>query len=834
MREKIRNAPAIPDHEVLRKIGGGAYGDVWMARTVTGVMRAIKVIWRADFDNDVDFEREFEGIKNYEPISRNHTGLIPILHVGRSANNRKEQFYYYVMELADDLDNGQNFHPVEYIPRTLRSDLLAADKQPIDVDTCIMVGKETAKALAFLHEKGLAHRDIKPANIVYHTGLPKLADVGLVATPGRQTFVGTQGFVPPEGSGSRKADIYALGKILYEMATGKDRMDFPQLPECPFKPEKAKRWRALNSIICDVCDPRESARPLKHAEPLVRALETIEEGKRYRKKRSWKKGALILGCLLGITATFFALWNFNNLPSKEAVFVPVKITSSPVGAEVWTAEGEFLGTTPLAGRELEAGTQHQYEFRLQGHATIREDCFVKAPGVLLEATLPVYAPPQTGKNWSDATGMVYIPDDRGHITFFPTLAWAVGKFMRNKSESKIPLEIAKIQDGKIKRGVALMDQASAHKYCKWLTQKSITDGYLTNDFQITPAFDPEVKLTNIPSRAKKLKLAPFKCLVTRIPFATLTLTSSEEVDIILYIDGKKREFTQENGNLIIDRVLPGQRTITIEPEGFKTYSKKIEFTKLESKQLTLELKANNSVVFGKDWENSLGMALKPISESLMAAAHETTSKDYNIFCTSTDRAIPPKPAFPTGKTHPIIFVNRKDAVDFCLWLTNKERKERRIGRSFSYRLPTDAEWSLIAGLEPETGSTPFERDVSDNRTFSWGTDWPPKENGGNFSDAANSRDSKTANRSIPDYSDSHQFTSPVATYSANNYGLYDISGNVYEWVSDDFGVGNYGVTRGASWLSYQKENIYLKFRNVILPKSKNNETGFRIVLSKSE
>ena len=55
--------PEIPDHEMLRRIGKGSYGEVWLARSVTGSMRAIKVVNRRDFEHERTFEREFEGIK---------------------------------------------------------------------------------------------------------------------------------------------------------------------------------------------------------------------------------------------------------------------------------------------------------------------------------------------------------------------------------------------------------------------------------------------------------------------------------------------------------------------------------------------------------------------------------------------------------------------------------------------------------------------------------------------------------------------------------------------------------------------------------------------------
>ena len=76
--------PQVPDHDVLRFIASGAYGDVWLARTVTGAYRAVKVVRRAAFEDARPFEREFEGARNFEPVSRAHDGLVDVLHVGRN------------------------------------------------------------------------------------------------------------------------------------------------------------------------------------------------------------------------------------------------------------------------------------------------------------------------------------------------------------------------------------------------------------------------------------------------------------------------------------------------------------------------------------------------------------------------------------------------------------------------------------------------------------------------------------------------------------------------------------------------------------------------------
>ena len=75
--------PVIPDHTLLRVIGKGSYGEVWLARNVMGTPRAVKIVHRRAFDSDRPYEREFAGIRRFEPVSRSHPSQINVLHVGR-------------------------------------------------------------------------------------------------------------------------------------------------------------------------------------------------------------------------------------------------------------------------------------------------------------------------------------------------------------------------------------------------------------------------------------------------------------------------------------------------------------------------------------------------------------------------------------------------------------------------------------------------------------------------------------------------------------------------------------------------------------------------------
>src|SRR5881396_1056934 len=79
------SAPAeIRDHELIRRIGQGSYGEVWLARNVMGTYRAVKIVYRAAFEHARPFEREFNGIQKFEPISRSHdaatTAQIDLTH----------------------------------------------------------------------------------------------------------------------------------------------------------------------------------------------------------------------------------------------------------------------------------------------------------------------------------------------------------------------------------------------------------------------------------------------------------------------------------------------------------------------------------------------------------------------------------------------------------------------------------------------------------------------------------------------------------------------------------------------------------------------------------
>jgi serine/threonine protein kinase len=187
------------------------------------------------------------------PVSRSHPGFVHILHVGR---NDEERYFFCVMEAGDDKTTGQKIDPETYSPKTLATELEWRGK--ITPEECLQLGLALTLALEHLHQSQLIHRDIKPSNIIYVNGAPKFADIGLVTdirSAGHDvSFLGTEGYIAPEGPGTASADVYALGKVLYEAAMGRDRRLFPEVPTAVLEAPSEGLLRRLNEVIFKACE----------------------------------------------------------------------------------------------------------------------------------------------------------------------------------------------------------------------------------------------------------------------------------------------------------------------------------------------------------------------------------------------------------------------------------------------------------------------------------------------------------------------------------------------------------------------------------------------------
>lgn len=371
---ELANRPVVPDYELIRRIGGGSYGEVWLARSkATGVLRAAKIVWRHTFENDRPFKREFAGIQRFEQISRAHPSQLALFHIGR---NEAAGYFYYVMELAEDvsaeckvrsaertltrpadtlshpLGEGRGEgrasqlstpDPLTYTPHTLRAEL---EHGRLPAAKILEIGLALTEALSHLHSNGLVHRDVKPSNVIFVNGRPKLADIGLVTDASDQcSIVGTEGYLPPEGPGTPQADIFALGKVLYEAATGLDRRAFPDLaPDIRTWPDAALVLE-LNEIILKAC-AQDSGCRYQSCEEMHADLALLQRGQSVKRQRLWSRR-----------------WGVAKKLGLGAIAVPLLIMALPF------LKGSKRGHTPSpeVAELYESGRWHYRQLTVEDH-----------------------------------------------------------------------------------------------------------------------------------------------------------------------------------------------------------------------------------------------------------------------------------------------------------------------------------------------------------------------------------------------------------------------------------------------------------------------------------
>jgi formylglycine-generating enzyme required for sulfatase activity len=229
------------------------------------------------------------------------------------------------------------------------------------------------------------------------------------------------------------------------------------------------------------------------------------------------------------------------------------------------------------------------------------------------------------------------------------------------------------------------------------------------------------------------------------------------------------------------------------------------------------------------WVNSLGMKFVPVAGTdALFSVWDTRVQDFETFVKSTgyDAGEDWKnPGFEQGPTYPVVNVSWEDARAFCEWLTKTEQASGRLPNGSLYRLPTDQEWSVAVGLPSEPGNTPEEKDGK-IKVYPWGTQWPPPNGAGNYSGEERTSDP------IYGYKDDYVHTSPVGSFAANQFGLYDMGGNVWQWCEDRYNNAQVQyVLRGASWNIYYPDGLLASYRFRSTPGRRNDDFGFRCVVA---
>ena len=226
-------------------------------------------------------------------------------------------------------------------------------------------------------------------------------------------------------------------------------------------------------------------------------------------------------------------------------------------------------------------------------------------------------------------------------------------------------------------------------------------------------------------------------------------------------------------------------------------------------------------------ENSLGLKFVPVGD-VEFCVWQTRVKDFDTFAKAVNlkSSAWKSPGFKQGPDHPVVNVSWVEAVAFCKWLTEEERKTGGLTANQYYRLPTDAEWSKAVGLPEESGKTPEARDMGVSDVYPWGNQWPPPAKAGNYTGEETGSDV-----AIKGFDDGFPWTSPVGSFTPNKLGLYDMGGNVWQWCMDTWNADSKAkVLRGASWYNGAlKLSLLSSCRVRASPESSTDNYGFRVV-----
>ncbi|SCY85313.1 Stk1 family PASTA domain-containing Ser/Thr kinase [Alkaliphilus peptidifermentans] len=262
-------------YEIVEKIGGGGMAVVYKAKcNLLNRFVAVKIL-RSEFTSDKDLLDKFRK-ESQAAASLSHPNIVNIYDVGEE----DDSIYYIVMEYVDG--------------KTLKD--VIKEKAPLSLNEIVDYGKQIAYALKHAHNNHIVHRDIKPHNIlVTSDNRAKVTDFGIALAATSSTItnagsvIGSVHYFSPEqargGYTDEKSDLYSLGIVMYEMATGRVPFEgdspitvaLKQIQEEPLEPSKLNEdvHDGLEKIIQKLMQKEQSAR-YQNTQELIEDLKQLK------------------------------------------------------------------------------------------------------------------------------------------------------------------------------------------------------------------------------------------------------------------------------------------------------------------------------------------------------------------------------------------------------------------------------------------------------------------------------------------------------------------------------------------------------------------------------
>lgn len=488
----------------------------------------------------------------------------------------------------------------------------------------------------------------------------------------------------------------------------------------------------------------------------------------------------------------------------EPAWATATLSTAPNGADI-LVDGQVFGKTPLNVEILQG--QHDLTLKLAGYKAWREEIDVVAgenftiPEVELEP----------------ADGMVFVRSDPS----------AASVTISGEFKGLTPLQVA-------------LAPGEAHEITffksGYQSQKSVVQTVSNGEREVMISLDPVLADVN-------LEVSPG--------------------DAELYVNGEYRGLANQTIALMAVR-----QKIEIRKEGYEPYETEftsrpgleqaIKVTLKSLEQVRLEkIKPTITTVVGQDLKLfypgafTMGASRREpgrrpnenlrdiqLERAFYFGLREVTNSEYRNFNAEHSSGTVSGVTL-NNENQPAVQLSWTQAALFCNWLSTQEslplfyqvEEEQVIGinpAATGYRLPTEAEWAWVSRTN---GS-------SANLKYPWGDFLPPPENAGNFADL-------TAQNYLGEimfnYNDNYFASAPVGVFSPNHYEIYDLAGNVSEWVHDYYGavgssreeidplgpeLGQFHTIRGSSWAHGAVTEMRLSFRD--FGEEPRDDVGFRL------
>jgi formylglycine-generating enzyme required for sulfatase activity len=827
----LRKGEKISDYTLIKRLGQGGFGEVWQAEKRTELSTnefAIKFFVPKD-ESKIDREKIRKEIETWKKVS-GYSHIISVIEA-----DIFEQYVYVVSELAEGgaLD--------KYIIR--HGGQAKNQAEAVKITTDILVGLEQ------MHGEGFVHRDLKPANILIKKGLHCLADFGIsreMKTNSKATGTsGTFEFMPPEAFDTKPSvtvhtDIWSVGIIFHLLLTGK--LPYPQ--EMPslvtavlFDPPELDKANLLSDFRAII----ETALQKKREDRFQTANEM-----RVELEKAWKKAQRLRETIDDE--------GFDEMQKAEAE-----------KAELARKLAEAKRQSEKLQQELEAEKQKQAEIERQKRAKIEADEIIRLERERIERETAAEKERQRladedrlhrqkleetnreeqkraelllrlklAKEKGRKFGLLFwgesnLTEDRLQ-EFEDKIAQAeqTAQETKQKEQAELWQRVKKIEPNAIRLGVAqrvptLLTEQFVNDYEKRVAvaekmreaeaqrQREETERKRREAEQNEPLPQPFVTK----QVENKTNFLPWIVggIVSLLLFVVLP------VGMIVYYNKPTPSTTTANkptANTTTNKLTTNTATNTASnmsktsgnPQTFKN-SIGMEFVKIPSGSFMM-----GSPTSEKDrWDNESPQHKVTINYEFYLGKYEVTQEEYEKVMGTNPSSFKNCPRCPVEQ------VSWNDAQEFIKKLNAKKD-------GYEYRLPSEAEWEYAA------------RGGKEGKVFGVG-------DGNNLSSEEANFDGNYpyGNASKGKYLAK---TVNVGSYKPNDFGLYDMHGNVWEWVADIYnkdynglsvggsanmsvGDSSLRVLRGGSW---NNDGLVCRsaFRFWVAPDFRYYDLGFRVAV----